>query len=501
MVQSRWWWWGAVCRSGLPGARCAAAPVAASAVPRASAWARAFALASSASATHAPSRRVSPPLIALALIVAASLLLVPASSALAQGPSGAWERVRPGARFEVSGRTVEVSGPARERWLAVRRDLGWTQATAASLSRPLGEALSGLAALADAGVLDVELALLAAHASDGDVSAERLAGWSRLVGSYGALRQEPERLRGAVAQLRLYELDSALAVASPACLGRLPTRLWPLVEGVAQQERMTPGRRYRAMQEPPPVVDREQLAAASRGPGGGVVAAALLALAAVSPGADAALPLHSELAEHADDCAVVAVRALARVPLVGVAGWPDARARLDLVLAEGLVPARWLWRAGVHQYLLANEEAVRDIGVWYARHVPSEEEGHRYFFLLRDAVDGDVATPRAAWPRLQAWTNPTYRWVVAEALRVRGDHEEATALLREVVDLDAGFVAAALSLASSQLQRGRVGAARITCDVLRLNAPPLPIYQFWQSRLEQRLGITGDAPDEESEPE
>ena len=214
-----------------------------------------------------------------------------------------------------------------------------------------------------------------------------------------------------------------------------------------------------------------------------------------------ALPLHSELAEHADDCAVVAVRALARVPLVGVAGWPDARARLDLVLAEGLVPARWLWRAGVHQYLLANEEAVRDIGVWYARHVPSEEEGHRYFFLLLDAVDGDVATPRAAWPRLQAWTNPTYRWVVAEALRVRGDHEEATALLREVVDLDAGFVAAALSLASSQLQRGRVGAARITCDVLRLNAPPLPIYQFWQSRLEQRLGITGDAPDEESEPE
>lgn len=423
--------------------------------------------------------------LATAFVVFAMLvctLLAPPLSFASQSAGEIYESVRAGAEWSLGQRRFEAPDEGESEWRAVRGSLALGATTLAWRGRSLSDTVEALLALREAGLLEWEAALIAAYVESGDVTITRGQRWLDFVAALPEM-DDDEAIRGSVARLRLFEFSSSLAVLSSRCLA-VSDETMQVLEALAALEDSVPGRRYASIYRSAPTLP-EGLAAALEGDDAEVAFAGLYALATLFPSRDM---LNEVLRETgyvppAQSCAIDAVMLVADAPFLPAEQWRTHYRALRAQLDEGLLAPRWLWRIGLHQYLLGNLEALEDLATLYGEQAPDDQPGRELLTSLAGLLAGRVDEELAGGGYVPYWTPATYRWAIAENLRVAGRHEEAIVLFERAIDDDGDFVAAYLSLASSQLALRRVEAADRTLAALRHVVVPVPVYVFWYEAL------------------
>lgn len=428
------------------------------------------------------------------------VLVVPSQAFAGQSAGEIYASVRAGAEWSLGQRPYRAPEQGESEWRAVRDSLGLGATTLAWRGRSLSDTVEALLALREAELLEWEAALIAAYVESGDVTITRGQRWLDFLAALPTMESD-EVVRGSVARLRLFELSSSLAVLSSRCLA-VSDETMRVLEALAALEDSVPGRRYASIYRSAPSLP-EGLTGALEGDDAEVAFAGLYALATLFPHRDILSTVLRETGyvPPAQSCAIDAVMLVTDAPFLPAAQWRTHHRALRAQLAEGLLAPRWLWRIGLHQYLLGNHEALEDLATLYDEQAPDDLPGHELFTSLAGLLEGHVDRERAARGYVPYWTPATYRWAIAENLRVAGRHEEAIVLFERTIDDDGDFVAAYLGLASSQLALRRVEAAERTLGALRYVVVPVPVYVFWYEALSDAvvdaLGSGGRSPRQE----
>lgn len=394
-----------------------------------------------------------------------------------------WSSVTPGARWVVGEQRVEAPGGSARPWQQHRYAQGLSTQTVAFDGRGLREAHAMIAAAYEAGHIAWERALIAANHRPDLIPTPLAEDWIVFLDTWPTL-SEDERVAQHLS-LRLRGVGAGLALAAPACLAH-ELESAALIAELARYEAATPGRRLRSRIEPTPPIDRDALtralASADRAP----VAAALLLLEIVAP-ADGWLDrfeLHATIED--EHCALDLARTYLHTMTRGSEAWPELSASWARLTVTEPIPDRWLWRFAVHRYLHGDATAVTELREHFARGYPRDTDGLRYLHVLADIADGVVSQDERLWPPARSGSNPTYRWVSAEAARVRGETETAEKALQAVTDMDVHFVAAWLSLAAARSALQRQADVDRALTAAQEVAPPLPIYRYWVEQLASR---------------
>lgn len=409
-----------------------------------------------------------------------AVLLLAAPRAEAQDT---WHSVVPGARWVVGEQHVQAPSTSARPWQQQRYAKGYSTQTVAFQGRSLAEAHAMIAAAFADGHIAWERALIAANHRPDLIPTPLAEAWLVFLDAWPKLPEDDR-----VAQhlsLRLRGVGGGLALAAPSCLAR-ELESATLIAELAGYEAATPGRRLRSRIEPIPPIDRDALARALASADRAPMVAALLLLELVAP-ADGWLDRY-ELHETIEDthCALDIARAYLHTMTQGSDAWPALSATWTRLAASEPIPDRWIWRFAVHRYLHGDAAAVTTLRDHFARAYPRDTDGLRYLHVLADIADGVVTQDESLWPPARSGTNPTYRWIAAEAARVRGETEAAEKALQAVTDSDVHFVAAWLSLAAARSALQRHAEVDRALTAAQEVAPPLPIYRYWVEQLASR---------------
>lgn len=418
----------------------------------------------------------------VAIALAAALLPVRANAQT----TAAIEDVQPNASLTLGPHRIRVTAPrdAVQRWKRARQQVSAPGSSVAFAFRDFREAHALLHAQFDDGVADLELAFLAAFYQRGLVSIDTANAWFDFLTQWPSLPEE-ERVRQHLA-LRLQALASALVVIDPSLL---PTSMddAAIIASIARQEDAIPGRKIRSRLEPPPLLGAQAVEAALKGPHHDAIAASLLLVAALWP--------HEDIIDRyrLSDCfeTVIApcssTRAIVDALMAPHHRWPAVHEQLRALVEVGFeLPNRWLWRIALHRYLLGDQQSLVDLLALHQRWYPAQSEDSRMMRLLAEILTEDFRTGTRTLPPVRSASNPTWRWVIAEAMRQKGQTEAAERALREIVDADGQFVVAWISLAAARnTLHHEAGVVRVL-DVLDEIAPPLPAYEYWRQQLHRR---------------
>lgn len=432
----------------------------------------------------APRAPATPLAAGLASIVQAAYPVAHAQATPAPSP---WDAVQGGARWRVDDLTVKAPAGTPAAWRKRRAALGLSTQTLAFAGRSMPDAHAAIEQLLSEELIEWERALIAANANAQQIPTAIAADWLRFLDDWPTL-SDADRVR-IHTSLRLRALGTAMASTPTDCLAS-DLQTGALLLDIAAQEDATPGRRLRSRIEPPPVLDPARLQQALQHEDAAALRAALLLLATVAPSTPiaATFALNSALDER--HCAMDQPRAIIEALLVAPSAWPRVAAVLQTARPDAPISDRWLWRIAVHRYLMGDAAAVRATADMFTQWYPRDTEGGRYITLLGALASGTVTENTQGLPSPRSGSNPTYRWVAAEAARARGETEVAEEALAHVTDMDPHFAAAWLSLAAARSKLGRGRGVSLAVDALREIAPPLPIYSYWLDQLTQRRRAT-----------
>lgn len=420
-------------------------------------------------------------LLALGLLMGSILGSSPANAQVA--PISPWDSIQGNARWKVGPHDVRAPSGSPAVWRQRRQALGVATQSVAFTGRSLIDAHALIQQFIDEALIGWEIALIAANSRTDLIPPALAADWIDLLQRWPDLADE-QRVQQHLS-LRLRAQNSGLAMAPPACLaGELRAAQWMV--DLAAIEDSIPGRRLRSRTEPPPIIPRESSAAALTGVDRQSAIASLALVALTSPSAPVLARFGVESALQDEHCALRIVRLHFGMLLRPATDWPALASELSALSENVPVSDRWLWRFAVHRYLLGDAPAVEALAAYFGLHYPTDTEGLRYMMLLADLADGTLNAADTSSTSARSGSNPTYRWVSAEAARIRGETELAEKALSELMDMDVHFVAGWLSLAASRSTLGRGRDVRLALDALLEIAPPLPVYDYWISTLGSR---------------
>lgn len=401
----------------------------------------------------------------------------------AQAAASPWDAVQGGTRWRAEDVSCRAPTGSPNAWRKRRAALGLSTLTLAFPGRSLPDAHAAIEQLHDEALLDWEAALIAANAGAGFIPSAIAADWLRFLAQWPDLN-DADRVRMHTS-LRLRTLGTAMASTPTACLASdLMTAA--LIVDLAVQEDATPGRRLRSRIEPPPAVDTARIIQALQADDVHALRAALLLLATVAPATPITTTFGLDGALQDTHCAMEQARAIIEAMLVPAKDWPAVAAVLQTARPDAPIADRWLWRIAIHRYLMGDAGAVRATADMFAQWYPRDNEGGRYMALLASIAGIRAGGQAPSLPSLRSGSNPTYRWVAAEAARVAGQTEAAEAALAHITDMDPHFAAAWLSLAAARSRLDRGYDVGLAVDALQAIAPPLPIYRYWLDQLTAR---------------
>lgn len=432
-------------------------------------------------ATRAPATPIA---ARLASIVQAAYPLAHAQGAAAPSP---WDAVQGGARWRVDDLAIKAPSGTPAPWRKRRAALGLSTQTLAFAGRSMPDAHAAIEQLFGEELIDWERALIAANANAQQIPTAIAADWLRFLDEWPTL-SDADRVR-AHTSLRLRAMGTGMASTPTDCFAS-DLQTGALLLDLAAQEDATPGRRLRSRIEPPPVLDTARIQQALQHEDATALRAALLLLATVAPSTPIATTFELNRALDERHCAMDLPRAIIEAMLVAPSAWPRVAAVLQTARPDAPISDRWLWRIAVHRYLMGDADAVRATADMFTQWYPRDTEGSRYITLLGAIASGAVTEHTQGLPSTRSGSNPTYRWVAAEAARVRGDTEAAEEALAHITDMDPHFAAAWLSLAAARSKLGRGRGVSLAVDALQDIAPPLPIYRYWLDQLAQRRRAT-----------
>lgn len=418
------------------------------------------------------------------LIATASLSLL-SEHAFAQSASASAsipDDLRLGASFRVGDQSYSLRGTrdSFQRWKHARAQLSNSGSSIAFPGRSLREAHEWLHHQSSEGWSNYEIALIARFTERGLIPVEAGRKWIEFIENWN---ETPDELR--VQQHLAMRLSSQDSVLRRIPLQSLPTEIGAAdqIAAIAALDTTIPGRKVRSKVEPPAPIVPDLTVRALASESGDAMAAALWLAAILWPHLDI-VERYQLTSRVAPPSFVKDVEALTHGLLVPWQQWPEAFANLEALANDGFeIPNRWLWRIATHRYLMGDHRSLEDL---LRLHAKTESPGGidaQMLRLLTRALDPSSEGMPSDLPSIRSASNPTYRWVIAEAMRRQGRVEEAERALQAIVDSDGQFIAAWLSLAAARNTLGNgAGVVRVV-DVLEQIAPPLPIYAYWLQQL------------------
>lgn len=434
-------------------------------------------------------------------------------------------------------------------WRAIRASAGWDGSSAAYTGRSLFVAVPALLEMKNQHLLQWESYLIAAHQKLGNIDVRLAGAWVQFFAEADELTDD-EFIRR-LFQLRQYDRGSALAVYPPVCVpldlavlsaaeavvsietsvparrtldmsetARVPGEVSALLEDSGESQFVEAvahaingasfsGRIWsRADQKAGPDssqpglsnADGRDLGAEPVRPGGfapehvahadasGETVDAQASGSQVVPNRDTGGDdVNKPESADGDPCNSLDVALVAELGWLTRHRWNRLEPEIEAIASRGWVPSKLLWRAVVHQYLQANQEAVATIGELYAESYPESSSGIRFMSALLDLVDGSIHAEASSWPTRAQATNTTWLWVYAEHLRFRWQLEEASDLARLLLDQDAQFLGSWLTQTAIALRRGDMETVRTNLDHLSEASPPNSVYAYWTTQLAQQL--------------
>lgn len=394
-----------------------------------------------------------------------------------------WDSIAGNASWRVEGLHVRAPAGPPTQWRARRQELGVSTQSVSFPLRSLSDAHALIEQFAEEDLLGWEIALIAANSRPDLIPPPIAADWVRFLQEWPALTDAQRVQRHLSLRLRL--LGTGLGIAAPACLAETLEAAEQIVL-LAGIEDSIPGRRLRSRTEAPPLLPREALVQVLQGSDRAPVIAAIALVAFTSPATPILHDFGIEDALEEPHCALRAARLHAAMLLRGPEEGPALMQELELLGDVRPASDRWLWRFAVHRYLMGDVATTEAIARYFNVHYARDREGLRYLMLLADFADGELSADESQRPSVRSGSNPTYRWVSAEAARIAGETELAEKALSELVDMDVHFVAGWLSLAASRSRLGRGRDVQLALDALLEIAPPLPMYDYWVQTLSSR---------------
>lgn len=394
-----------------------------------------------------------------------------------------WDTIEGNARWRVEELDVRAPAGPPTLWRQRRQALGVSTQSLSFPQRSLSDAHALIEQFADEELLGWEIALIAANSRPDLIPPPIAADWVRLLQQWPEL-SDTQRVQQHLS-LRLRILGTGLAMAAPACLAGTLEAAEQIVT-LAAIEDSIPGRRLRSRTEAPPQLPREALLHALDGVDRASVIAAIALVAFTSPATPVLGEYGLEQALEQPHCALRVARWHAAMLVRGPEEGPALLQELEQLTTQAPASERWLWRFAVHRYLMGDVATTEGIARYFGVHYARDREGLRYIMLLADLANGELSESESARPNVRSGSNPTYRWVSAEAARVAGETELAEKALSELMDMDVHFVAGWLSLAASRSRMGRGREVQLALDALLEIAPPLPMYDYWVQTLSSR---------------
>lgn len=397
--------------------------------------------------------------------------------------STAWESIQGNARWRLgplAGRTPPGSPAA---WRTVHQAQGFSSHTLAYTGQRLAQTHDAIQVLDDMGVLEWEIALLAASVEHQELRPELGHSWIHFLRNWSGF-SEAQRVQIQLS-LRLRLVGGALASLDSTCMPSDLHAADTLVD-LAYIEQEVPGRRLRSRMEPPPQFPEEALEEALVGPDRLAVEGALSLVALTSPSALVLAQWAPQSSWDSADCIGRYVQGFTTL-------LSDPSVRGDVVFQQLIdqtdypIETRWLWRFAVHRYLMGDGAAIDSISRYFDAHHSEEKAGAHLMHVLAAIATGGWNIPSRSWPDANEGSNPTYKWVAAEAARARGDVADAETALASIVESDVHFTAGWISLIVARIQLHRGYEAALAFETLRSLVPVLPIYTYWLSVLERRL--------------
>lgn len=394
-----------------------------------------------------------------------------------------WDAVSSNRLWRVGAVTVERPASSEQAWRQLRQAHALHTQTLAFVGRSFEEAHAALSLLHAEGHLPWEKALIAANHRAGLIATPMASRWLGFMDDWAGLSDD-QRIQQHLS-LRLHALRTGMALAPPACLAATLDGATLLVD-LAATEDSIPGRRLRSKIEAPPPLDDAHIRRVLAGPDRAPAIAALALVALTSPATPILDRFELQQALQEEHCALRVARVHAHTMLLPASAWEELAHEWRELQRYGPLSDRWLWRFAIHRYLLGDARSVEELASMFTESYSEDLEGKRYMRVLSDIADGHISMPEALWPATRSGSNPTYRWVAAEAARVRGDTEAAEHALTDLMDMDVHFVAGWLSLASARSQLSRGARVERAFEALGEIAPHLPVYTYWIDKLASR---------------